>query len=56
MGLTELARGAAGPVPNWFEDWLEAEAEAQGLQVWSSMLIPGLLQTAEYARELFLAA
>ena len=56
MDLTELARGTAGPVPTWFEDWLEAEAEAQELQVWSPMLIPGLLQTAEYARALFLAA
>jgi transcriptional regulator with XRE-family HTH domain len=56
MGLTELARGAAGPVPTWFEDWLEAEAQAQELQVWSPVLIPGLLQTAEYARALFLAA
>jgi transcriptional regulator with XRE-family HTH domain len=54
--LTELARGADGPVPTWFEDWLEAEAEAQELQVWSPMLVPGLLQTAEYARALFLAA
>jgi transcriptional regulator with XRE-family HTH domain len=54
--LTELARGADGPVPTWFEDWLEAEAEAQELLVWSPMLIPGLLQTAEYARALFLAA
>jgi hypothetical protein len=54
--LRELARGAAGPVPTWFEDWLEAEAEAQELQVWSPMLVPGLLQTAEYARALFLAA
>jgi transcriptional regulator with XRE-family HTH domain len=54
--LTELARGADGPVPTWFEDWLEAEGEAQELQVWSPMLIPGLLQTAEYARALFLAA
>ncbi len=56
MDLTELARGAAGPVPTWFEDWLEAESGAQELQVWSPMLIPGLLQTAEYARALFLAA
>lgn len=55
IGLTELARGSAGPVPTWFEDWLEAEAEAQELHVWSPMLIPGLLQTAEYARALFLA-
>src|ERR1022692_4873245 len=42
--------------PTWFEDWLQAEGEAQSLRIWSPMLIPGLLQTAEYARALFLAA
>jgi transcriptional regulator with XRE-family HTH domain len=55
MRLTVLARRADGPVPTWFEDWLEAEREAQSLRVWSPTLIPGLLQTAEYARALFLA-
>ena len=54
--LVVLARRADGPVPTWFEDWLQAEGEAQSLRVWSPMLIPGLLQTAEYARALFLAA
>lgn len=54
--LAELARSADGPVPTWFEDWLEAETEAHELQVWSPILIPGLLQSAEYARALFLAA
>jgi transcriptional regulator with XRE-family HTH domain len=54
--LAVLARRAGGPVPTWFEDWLEAEREAQTLQIWSPTLIPGLLQTAEYARALFLAA
>jgi hypothetical protein len=51
-----LARHADGPVPIWFEDWLEAEHEAHTLRMWSPTLIPGLLQTAEYARALFLAA
>lgn len=50
-----LARRADGPVPTWFEDWLKAEGEAQSLRIWSPILIPGLLQTAEYARALFLA-
>jgi hypothetical protein len=50
-----LARRADGPVPTWFEDWLRAEGEAQSLRIWSPMLVPGLLQTAEYARALFLA-
>jgi len=53
--LAVLARRADGPVPTWFEDWLEAEGEAQSLRIWSPTLIPGLLQTAEYARALFLA-
>jgi hypothetical protein len=52
MGV--LARRADGPVPTWFEDWLRAEAEAQFLRLWSPMVIPGLLQTADYARRLFL--
>jgi transcriptional regulator with XRE-family HTH domain len=53
--LAVLARRADGPVPTWFEDWLQAEGEAQSLRMWSPTLIPGLLQTAEYARALFLA-
>jgi len=54
--MVRLARRADGPVPTWFEDWLEAEGEAQSLRIWSPTLVPGLLQTAEYARALFLAA
>jgi transcriptional regulator with XRE-family HTH domain len=54
--LVRLARRADGPVPTWFEDWLEAEGAAQSLRIWSPVLIPGLLQTAEYARALLLAA
>ena len=54
--LAVLARRADGPVPTWFEDWLQAESEAQSLRIWSPVLIPGLLQTAGYARALFLAA
>jgi transcriptional regulator with XRE-family HTH domain len=53
--LTELARAADGPVPAWFEDYLEAERAAQSLLIWSPIVIPGLLQTAEYARVLLLA-
>jgi transcriptional regulator with XRE-family HTH domain len=54
--LAELARSADGPVPTWFEDYLEAEREALTLRVWQPVIIPGLLQTPEYARALFLAA
>jgi transcriptional regulator with XRE-family HTH domain len=51
-----LARRADGPVPTWFEDWLKAEGEAHTLRIWQPLIIPGLLQIAEYARALFLAA
>jgi transcriptional regulator with XRE-family HTH domain len=50
-----LARRAEGLVPPWFEGWLEAEGEAHTLRLWSPLLMPGLLQTAEYARALFVA-
>lgn len=53
--LADLARAADGPVPAWFEDYLEAERAAQSLAIWSPIVIPGLLQTAEYARVLLLA-
>jgi transcriptional regulator with XRE-family HTH domain len=54
--LVVLARRADGPVPTWFEDWLRAEREAHTLRIWQPLIIPGLLQMAEYARALFLAA
>lgn len=53
--LAELARRAEGPVPSWFEGWLEAEGHAHTLRLWAPVLLPGLLQTGEYARALFLA-
>jgi transcriptional regulator with XRE-family HTH domain len=54
--LVVLARRADGPVPTWFEDWLQAEGKAHSLRIWQPLIIPGLFQTAEYARALFLAA
>jgi transcriptional regulator with XRE-family HTH domain len=51
-----LARRADGPVPSWFESWLEAERQAHMLRIWQPLVIPGLFQTAEYARALFIAA
>jgi hypothetical protein len=51
-----LARKHDGPIPSWFEDWLEAEGEAHTLRIWQPLIVPGLLQTAEYARALFIAA
>jgi len=44
-----------GPYPRWFLDWVKAEREALTLRMWQVELIPGLLQTADYARALFKA-
>ncbi len=50
------SRGWDGPYPRWFEDWLIAEREATSQRIWQPIIVPGLLQTAEYARALFVAA
>jgi transcriptional regulator with XRE-family HTH domain len=54
--LAELARSSDGPVPTWFESWLEAEAEAYVLRYWSPIIVTPIFQTAAYARALLLAA
>ena len=51
--LVDLARRWDGPYPQWFRDWLQAEREAQSLRWWEPMLVPGLLQTTDYARAVF---
>ena len=57
--LVELAREARrkgwwhcfGPVtPSWLEPYLGLEAEAARLREFQSMVLPGLLQTEDYAR------
>ncbi len=53
--LVGLARRWEGPYPQWFRDWVQAEREATSLRWWEPMLVPGLLQTADYARALFRA-
>jgi transcriptional regulator with XRE-family HTH domain len=44
-----------GPYPRWFADWVDAERRAAVLRTWEPLLVPGLLQTPEYARVLFKA-
>ena len=44
-----------GPYPRWFEDWVDAEGRAAVIRGWEPLLVPGLLQTPEYARVLFRA-
>jgi transcriptional regulator with XRE-family HTH domain len=54
--MAAMARRTDGPIPSWFESWLEAERQAHTLRIWQPLIIPGLFQTAEYARALFVAA
>jgi len=57
--LVQLARDARrkgwwqayGPViPPWFESYLSLESEASGIRAFAPMTLPGLVQTADYAR------
>ncbi|MEV6799928.1 helix-turn-helix transcriptional regulator [Micromonospora rifamycinica] len=38
---------------SWFKPWLEAERNARQLRYYNPTLVPGLLQTAAYARRVF---
>lgn len=40
----------AGAHPPWFHDWIEIESRATVIRSWQPLLVPGLLQTPEYAR------
>ncbi|MFC6085089.1 helix-turn-helix domain-containing protein [Sphaerisporangium aureirubrum] len=44
---TRLTRDAS---PRWFRGWLEIEQEAHTLHTWEPLVVPGLLQTEDYAR------
>ncbi|WP_329117460.1 helix-turn-helix domain-containing protein [Streptomyces sp. NBC_01353] len=55
--LLEVAQElTASGVAAWFEDYLEEEAKAAGIHKYETHLIPGLLQTEEYARAVFESA
>jgi hypothetical protein len=56
LGMLVLARAVRGPVPQFFKKYLEREREAEYLLLWCPVVVSGLLQVPEYARELFLAA
>ena len=42
-------------LPAWFRPWVEVEREATALRSWEPMIVPGLLQTPDYARTLLAA-
>lgn len=48
MRLWPLARKAA--FPTWFRQWIDIEQTALTLKTWEPLIVPGLLQTADYAR------
>jgi transcriptional regulator with XRE-family HTH domain len=54
-GLAKLARTREGPVKQWVAPWFETEARAHTLRYWAPVIVPGLVQTPAYARELFAA-
>jgi hypothetical protein len=54
--FTRLLRYArAGHDPDWFRTFLEYERRATMLKVYDALLLPGFLQTPEYARALLTA-
>jgi transcriptional regulator with XRE-family HTH domain len=50
----ELARHSEPVVPEFAEAWLNAEAEASYIRLWALFVMPGLLQTYDYANAMFL--
>ena len=42
----------ANPVPVWFEDFFRAQVLAHTIRTWHPIIIPGPLQTVDYARAL----
>jgi transcriptional regulator with XRE-family HTH domain len=47
--LGALVRQSGG-IPAWFLDWVAVEAAATVIRWWEPLLVPGLLQTEQYAR------
>jgi len=45
----------AATTPQWFREWVDVEREATTLRAYHPNLVPGLLQTEEYARALLSA-
>ena len=53
--IYELARRWDGGYPPWFAEWIESERRATSLCWWEPLVVPGLLQTADYARAILAA-
>jgi transcriptional regulator with XRE-family HTH domain len=51
--LARVDRDTTSAVPDFAKPWYEAETIAEFLRLWAIWLVPGLLQTVDYARLLF---
>ena len=52
---TGTASGVPVPEPGWFQQWAGIEAQATVLRWYEPLVVPGLLQTEEYARAILSA-
>ncbi|GAA3136839.1 helix-turn-helix domain-containing protein [Streptosporangium carneum] len=48
--IKEMIDNATAKLPTWFRAWIEAEQNAEVLRTWEPIIVPGLLQTEDYAR------
>jgi DNA-binding XRE family transcriptional regulator len=51
--LCAIARKSNGPIPGWYTDFLEREGVATTIRIYQPMIVPGMFQTEDYARELY---
>jgi DNA-binding XRE family transcriptional regulator len=51
--LVDAAENSTSAYPSWFQTWVDAEKRASVLRGWEPLIVPGPLQTADYARVLF---
>jgi hypothetical protein len=51
--LWELALKREGPIPEFIELWLKREKAAAFIRLWALNVLPGLLQTYDYAHAMF---
>ncbi|MEV7008344.1 helix-turn-helix transcriptional regulator [Streptosporangium sp. NPDC051022] len=49
LDLYDMLHSLAGRIPEWFRPWIEIEREAESLRNWQPLIVPGLLQTRDYA-------
>ena len=52
----QSAAEQAARLPSWFVRWVEVERSARLIRVWQPLVVPGLLQTVDYARTILAGA